>query len=173
MSFVHLYTGDGEGKTLASLGAVLRAIGHEEKVVILQFLKGRKTAGEYKIAKKLHPNYEIYQFGRKEFINLRKPEPIDYFLAEKGIAFAKEIVEKHKPFLVVLDEINLACAIGVAKIKDVLEIIKKARKNGVNLILTGRKAPKKLIEASDQVSEIKLIKHPFQKGIIGRVGLDY
>jgi len=170
--FVHLYTGEGEGKTLSALGLALRAIGHGQKVIIIQFMKGRDDIGEYKIKERLSPNYEIYQFGREDFIDLEAPEKVDYYLAKKGIEFAKETIEKRPPDILILDEINLACAIDLVVLEEVKKIIEKLPEK-TTLVLTGRKAPKELIEISDQANETNLIKHPFYKGTPARRGLDY
>ncbi|MEM2309057.1 MAG: cob(I)yrinic acid a,c-diamide adenosyltransferase, partial [Candidatus Bathyarchaeia archaeon] len=90
MGYIHLYTGDGEGKSITAFGLALRAIGHGYKVIIIQFMKGRKDIGEYKIWKRLAPQYEIHQFGRKEFIDLNRPDPVDYVLARRALEFAKK-----------------------------------------------------------------------------------
>jgi len=169
--FVHLYTGEGEGKTLTAFGNALRAIGHGYKVIIIQFMKGRKNIGEYKIRERLAPEYEIYQFGRKEFIELKSPEPIDIELAQKGLAFAKEAL-KRKPKLLILDEINLAVAVGLLKLEDVLNLLDDVPSSTV-AILTGRRAPKELIERADLVSEMREIKHPMKMGVLARRGIEY
>ena len=169
--FIHLYTGDGEGKTLTAFGLALRAVGHGYKVIIIQFMKGRKDIGEYKIRERLQPEYEIHQFGREDFINLENPEPIDYELARKALEFAKEALKK-KPRVLVLDEINLAAAIGLVKIEDVLELLKNIPEETV-VVLTGRKAPKEFIEIADLVTEMKDIKHPHRYGVDARRGIEY
>jgi cob(I)alamin adenosyltransferase len=169
--FVHLYTGEGEGKTITAFGLALRALGHGHKVVVIQFLKGRKYIGEYKIKKRLGPNYEIYQFGRKRFIDLRNPDPIDIELAYKGLEFARNKLQE-KPKLLILDEVNLVCAFGLLKVEDVLGLLDEVAPETV-VVLTGRRAPQELIERADLVSEIMLVKHPFQKGVPARAGIEY
>jgi cob(I)alamin adenosyltransferase len=169
--FVHLYTGEGEGKTLTAFGSALRAIGHGYKVIIIQFMKGRENIGEYKIRGRLAPEYEIHQFGRKEFIDLKNPEPIDIELAQKGLSFAREALKK-KPKLLILDEINLAVAFGILKLKDVLELLDEVPPSTV-VVLTGRRAPKELIERADLASETLEIKHPMKMGVHARKGIEY
>ena len=93
---IHLYTGSGEGKSTNAFGIALRALGHDQKVVIIQFMKGRKDIGEYLIKKKLGRKYSIHQFGRKEFIDLKDPEKIDYEFAKKGLDFAVIDSERFK-----------------------------------------------------------------------------
>ena len=152
---VIVYTGEAQGKTTASLGVALRSIAHGKRVVIIQLMKGRKDTGEYLI-KDVLPNYEIYQFGRKEFVDLSNPDDEDKRLAREALNFAKEKL-KEKPFLLILDEINIACHINLIPIEDVIDLI-KSKPEETNLILTGRYADEKLIELADIVTEMKEIK---------------
>lgn len=152
MGLVHLYTGSGGGKTTAALGVALRALGHGYKVIMVQFLKGRKNIGEYKIQKKLK-NFKVYQFGSKEFINLRKPSKKDKELAKKGLEFVKEVI-KEKPRILILDEINLAIKIKLISLEDLLKVLEKVHRN-TEVYLTGRYASKGLIEKADFVSKIE------------------
>jgi len=152
---VIVYTGEAQGKTTASLGVALRSIAHGKRVVIIQFMKGRKDTGEYLI-KDVLPNYEIYQFGRKEFVDLSNPDDEDKRLAREAINFAKEKL-KEKPFLLILDEINIACHINLIPIEDVIDLI-KSKPEETNLILTGRYADEKIIELADIVTEMKEVK---------------
>ena len=152
---VIVYTGEAQGKTTASLGVALRSIAHGKRVVIIQFMKGRKDTGEYLI-KDVLPNYEIYQFGRKDFVDLSNPDDEDKRLAREAINFAKEKL-KEKPFLLILDEINIACHINLIPIEDVMDLI-KSKPEETNLILTGRYADEKLIELADIVTEMKEVK---------------
>ena len=122
---IHLYTGEGEGKTTTALGLALRAVGHGYKVIIIQFMKGRKNIGEYLIKERLAPEYEIYQFGKEKFVNLENPSEEDKKLAQKGLEFARESLRK-KPRLLILDEINLAIAIGLIELKEVLNFLRKS-----------------------------------------------
>jgi cob(I)alamin adenosyltransferase len=169
--FIHVYTGDGEGKTLTAFGLALRAVGHGYKVIIVQFMKGRKDVGEYKVKDRLQPEYEIYQFGREDFIDLENPLPIDYELARKGLELAKEAL-KRRPRVLVLDEINLAAAIGLVKVEEVLELLGKVPEETV-VVLTGRRAPKEFIEVADLVTEMREIKHPHKRGVEARKGIEY
>ncbi|HDN62841.1 MAG TPA: cob(I)yrinic acid a,c-diamide adenosyltransferase [Candidatus Bathyarchaeota archaeon] len=169
--FVHLYMGEGEGKTLAAIGAAIRAIGHGYKVIIVQFMKGRKDIGEYKIRERLAPEYEIYQFGREVFIDLRKPDPIDYKLAREGLKFAREALRR-RPKLLILDELSLAVAVGLIDVDEVLDLLREVPPSTV-VILTGRQAPKEFIEVADLVSEVREVKHPMRAGIKARKGIEY
>lgn len=111
-SLVYLYTGEGEGKTTNAIGLAVRAVGHGYRAVIIQFLKGRKDIGEYKIKEKLSPLYGIYQFGKEEFVNLINPDAECYRLAEEALKQAEKTLEK-KPRVLVLDEVNLTAAFGM------------------------------------------------------------
>jgi len=171
MAMVHVYTGEGEGKTLAVLGLALRAIGHGKKVVMIQFMKGRKDTGEYLVKDRLKPEFELYQFGRGKFVNLENPEDVDRKFAIEGLKFAIKILDK-KPDILILDEINLALAIGLLDIKDVINLLDKLPEE-MTVVLTGRKAPKEIIDRADLVTEMRYIMHPFERGMGGRKGLDY
>ncbi len=142
-----------------AIGLAMRSIGHKHKVVIIQFLKWWKNIGEYKIRKKLHPYYEIYQFGRKGWIGLENLDERDKKLAKRGLQFAKKIVKERKPNLLVLDEINLAVHCGLLNVDEVIEFLDKIPKK-TDVVLTGRYASKKLIDKSDFVNEIVDVKHP-------------
>ncbi|MEM2466886.1 MAG: cob(I)yrinic acid a,c-diamide adenosyltransferase [Candidatus Bathyarchaeia archaeon] len=159
LGYIYLYTGTGAGKTTNALGLALRSIGHKHKVVIIQFLKWWKNTGEYKIRKMLAPYYEIYQFGRKGWHGLSNLGEEDKKLAKKALRFAEKIVREKKPHLLVLDEINLALHCKLLDVKEVLEFLDKIPKK-TDVVLTGRFAPKELIERAEFVNEIVDIKHP-------------
>jgi cob(I)alamin adenosyltransferase len=168
---IYLYTGEGEGKTTNALGMALRAVGHGYKVIIVQFMKGRKFVGEYKIKERLAPEYEIYQFGRKEFIDFRNPSPKDFELASEGLKFARKIL-KMKPRLLILDEINLAAHFNIVKKEEVLALLEEIPEETV-VVLTGRRAPKEFIEKADLVTEMCFVKHPYEKGIEAQEGIEF
>jgi cob(I)alamin adenosyltransferase len=163
LGYIYLYTGNGIGKTTNALGLALRAVGHGYKVIIIQFLKFRKDVGEYKIKRKLMPYYEIHQFGVPGF-NLNKLRKKDFEAAEKGLNFAWEAL-KRKPRLLILDEVNLAAAKGLIKIDEILKLLNKAS-NKTTIVLTGRYAPKKLIEKAHFVNEIIELKHPKKIAVV-------
>lgn len=168
---IYLFTGEGGGKTIAALGLALRSIGHKHKVVIIQFMKGRKDVGEYKAAKKFTPYLKVYQFGKKGFVNPRKPSPEDKKLAQEGFEFAKKIL-KQKPKLLILDEINLAIAFGLLDLKEVMKFLRRVPKR-TDVVLTGRRASTKLYKLADGVSVVKKVKHVFDKGVPARKGIEY
>ena len=152
MGKVHLYTGHGGGKSTSALGVALRAVGHGLKVIVIQFMKGKKEIGEYKIMAKLAPKYEIHQFGSEHFVSLRRPTEEDRQRAQNALEFAKKCLRK-KPFLLILDEINVACSSGLIDTKDVLKMLKKIPKE-TSVYLTGRYAPRELIKRADFATQI-------------------
>jgi cob(I)alamin adenosyltransferase len=168
---IHVYTGEGGGKTTAALGTALRSVGHGHKVIIVQFLKGRKDIGEYKIRGRLSPEYEIYQFGSPTFINIRNPSQIDLKMAQEGLKYSAQAIERG-PELLVLDEINLAMSVGLLKVEAVLEVLDQLKDNTVAL-LTGRRAPKEILDKADFATEVREIKHPLKIGITACEGIHY
>lgn len=171
MGLIYLWTGEGAGKTTSALGVALRAVGHGKKVIIVQFLKGQKNIGEYKIMEKLKPLYEIYQFGGEEFVDPKNLKPVDYERARNALHFAKECLKK-KPFLVILDEINLIAKGELLKKEELLDFLNTVPEE-TTVYLTGRYAPQWLIDRADFVTEIRNIKHPFQKGFAAKEGIEY
>jgi len=169
LGFIYLYTGTGGGKTTNALGLALRSVGHRRKVVIIQFMKWWKNTGEYKIRRRLAPYYEIYQFGREGWIGLNNLSEEDKKLAEEGLKFARKVL-KQKPHLLVLDEINLAVHCNLLDVKEVLNLFKEVPKK-TDVVLTGRYAPKELIDRADFVNEVKDIKYP--KEIPSTKGIQY
>jgi len=175
---VLVYTGDGKGKTSAALGNVFRALGHGWKVLVIQFFKGDWPIvfGEIESAK-AHANLEILQLG-KGFVKImgdKKPFSEHKLAAKEAVEFAKEKIYSGKYDLVVLDEINYAIdylEIRLVELKDVLEMIERKPAH-THLILTGRNAKPEVIEKADLVTEMKEIKHPFQKGIQAQKGIDF
>lgn len=157
--YIYLYTGTGGGKTTNALGLALRSVGHKRKVVVIQFLKWWKNTGEYKIRKLLAPHYEIYQFGRKGWHGLSNLGEEDKKLAQKALRFAEKVVKEKKPNLLVLDEINLALHCKLLDVKEVLQFLDKIPRK-TDVVLTGRFAPKELVDKADFVNEIVDVKHP-------------
>jgi cob(I)alamin adenosyltransferase len=171
---VIVYTGNGKGKTTAALGICLRASGHGLKSVIVQFIKGSWKYGELDGIKKLSPNVEIFQKGLG-YVGIRgdkydKSEHIK--VANEALEFTRELMLSGRYDILILDELNLAVSLGLIDIKDILKFIEQKPKK-MDIIFTGRNADEKLIDNADLVTEMKEIKHPFQKGITARKGIDY
>ncbi|MEJ6950415.1 cob(I)yrinic acid a,c-diamide adenosyltransferase [Natronospora cellulosivora (SeqCode)] len=166
--YIHIYTGNGKGKTTAALGLSLRAVCAGKKVYVGQFVKGMKYS-ETK-SENFLPNFEMHQFGRNCFI-YNEPEQEDIDSARKGLEICKEILTEGKYDVVVLDELNIALYYKLLDVEEVIEMLKnKAR--SVEVIITGRYAPEKLIEIADLVTEMKEIKHYYQKGVKARDGIE-
>lgn len=168
---IQVYTGSGKGKTSAAFGLALRAIGRGLKVYIIQFIKGGFDYGELYIVDKL-PNLKLKAFGRGKFITEKPAEKEDKALAEEALALAEKVVKSGEYDIVVLDEINVALNLKLISLERVLSLLKN-KPFHVELVLTGRYAPKEIIEVADLVTEMKEVKHPFNKGCQARKGIEY
>ncbi len=168
---IQVYTGNGKGKTSAAFGLALRAAGRGLKVYIIQFIKGGFDYGELYVVEKI-PNVTLKAFGRGKFITEKPPKKEDIKLAEQALQLAKEVVRSGEYNIVVLDEINVALDLELIGLEEVLELI-KSKPTHVELVLTGRNASDKIIEAANLVSEVREIKHPFKEGYKSRKGIEY
>ncbi len=154
---VILYTGSGKGKTTASLGLALRSLGHNMKVAVIQFLKGMKDTGEIKAESVLPENFRIFQFGRMVFIENEPPEN-DIKRSEEALDFARKLVFEDGVDVLILDEINLAISLGMIDGRKVIEFIDSIDRDMI-IVLTGRKAPRMLIERADIATEMVELKY--------------
>jgi len=168
---VYVFTGDGKGKTEAALGAVLRALGHGLRVCIVYFMKGDYPYGERRILSGL-PNVNIFSFGSLEFIDPANVKPEEKEQARLALDASHEAMLSGKYDLIVLDEVNLAAAWKLVELDEVIKIIADKPQN-IELILTGRRADAELIKRADLVTEMQKIKHPYDKGVKARKGIDY
>ncbi|RLI21286.1 cob(I)yrinic acid a,c-diamide adenosyltransferase [Candidatus Bathyarchaeota archaeon] len=168
---VQVYTGDGKGKTSAAFGLALRAIGRGLKVYIIQFIKGGFDYGELYIVEKL-PNLKLKAFGQGKFVTQVPPSEKDVEIAKEAFKLARKVVMSGEYDVVILDEINVAMSLRLIKTEDVVNLIKEKPEH-VELVLTGRYAPREIIEAADLVTEMREVKHPFQKGIPPRKGIEF
>jgi len=171
---VIVYTGKGKGKTTAALGIALRATGYKKKICMIQFVKGSWHYGEMNSWKKLKPDFEMVTIG-KGFVGIIddiSPKEDHKEIAQEAVKVSNEKIQSKNYDIVILDEIYYAINIDLISIDDVLKLIKTKPKN-VDLILTGNHANEKLIEIADLVTEMKEIKHPFQKGIKAKKGIDF
>jgi cob(I)alamin adenosyltransferase len=167
---VQLYTGNGKGKTTAAIGQAVRAVGHGMRVVIIQFMKGR-LYGELAVADRLE-ELTIEQYGRDEFVNPDNPAAEDVELARKGWERAREIITDRSIDMLILDEINVAVSFGLIPLESVREFVLN-KPAGLELVLTGRYAPDELIELADTVTEMREIRHHYNRGIEAREGIEY
>jgi cob(I)alamin adenosyltransferase len=168
---VQVYTGDGKGKTTAAFGLALRAIGRGLKVYIIQFIKGGFDYGELYVIDKL-PNVTLRAFGRGRFVVEQPPPKEDVRLAEEALELAEKVIKSGEHDVVILDEVNVALHLKLISLERVLELIKSKPKH-VELILTGRYAPKEIIEIADLVTEMREIKHPYKRGYQARMGIEF
>jgi cob(I)alamin adenosyltransferase len=172
---VIINTGTGKGKTTAALGMALRAAGHGQKVLILQFIKGAWKTGESKIMKRLGPEIEMIQLG-KGFIKIEdgklKITQKDRDNAGRSFQFARDKVLNGSYDMVILDEINNLLAYGLIETGEIIRLIEE-RPKASSIVLTGRGAPEELINIADTVSEVREIKHAYSKGIKAKKGIEY
>ncbi len=202
LGLVHVYTGDGKGKTTASMGLAVRAVGQGCKVYVVQFMKGGAYTGEMVAAKNFLPNMGFEQFGRrcikeqKQLKLMGLDSNIKYFdyvrddiecgtcrfcflndeLQQKFVNDAYErclaLVSAGEHDLLVFDEICTALAFGFLSEEKILALIQKKTPK-TELVLTGRGATEKIIAASDYATNMTPLKHPYEKGIYGRRGVEY
>ena len=167
-----IHTGPGKGKTTAAFGLALRALGQGFKVLILQFMKGRANIGEIKALSHIDLPCEIQQVGRDVFFKSRACEPIDIYVATKGLAEFCDAMASGRYDLIILDEIIVAIDFGLVDLEEVKSALAH-KPPELHLILTGRNAPAELIEMADLVTEMQEIKHPFNRGVAAQIGIEY
>ena len=172
--YVQIYTGDGKGKTTAAVGQAVRSVGNGLKVYMLQFLKTGET-GELDIAKLIGDKFQIFRFQTQEgfFWNLNDEEKaILQTEVNTAYDFAMEVVKNDKCDVFILDEIMGVLSNKLLSEEQVMELIDKKPIN-MELILTGRNAPKSIMEKADLVTNMKKVKHYIDKGIYAREGIEF
>jgi len=167
---IQLYTGNGKGKTTASLGLIIRALGRDKKVCLIQFMKKNFEYGEIQFLSKQN-DIDIYQFGTDKLIDPNNPAEIDFEEAEKAYQKAKESISSRKYDLIVIDEINVAVSWKLLAEEKQLELMEI--KTDSEIVMTGRYASPKAIMKADLVSEMKEIKHYYTQDIPARIGIEY
>lgn len=167
---VQVYTGEGKGKTTAALGLALRALGWGKKVLFVQFLK-KGEFGEIKAAQKF-PFLEIRQFGTGEFVDLKSLPHEVVERSRAGWDFAKKEALEGDWNLLILDEINLLLGAKILLWEEIEEFL-EARPRALEIVFTGRNAPKQLLNKADLVTEFRKIKHPFDLGACARKGIEW
>ena len=167
---VQIYTGNGKGKTTAALGLSLRALGRGLKVCFFQFIKGGGPYGEQLIAEKLAPDFIIIQTGRPGWVNTRDISE-DRRLAQEALQQARAALSSGAYDLFVCDEINGAVGFGLIDVEQVLELI-RMKPEQVELVLTGRNADERVVQAADLVTEMREVKHYYQSGVPARTGIE-
>jgi len=168
-----VFTGNGKGKTSAALGTAFRAIGAGLKVLMVQFIKGSWHYGELDTAKLLGDAFEIRVMGRGFVkIGAEKPDPEDVAMVENAWQTVVDQMHAGRFDMIICDEINYAIHYGMIGVDRVVDDL-RARPETLHVICTGRNAHPKLVEIADLVSEIKEIKHPYEKGILAQRGIEY
>ena len=171
---VIVYTGDGKGKTTAALGMALRAIGRGWKVLMIQFMKGTWHYGELDAVKRLAPDLEIIPMGIG-FYKILDDHHTDDEHRQAAIAaldFAREKMLSGEYDLLILDEVNNVISTGLLPLPSVLDFLAH-KPSDFHIVLTGRAAPPELIDRADLVTEMREVKHPYQKGILAQKGIDF
>ena len=163
-------TGNGKGKTTSGFGCALRALGHEFRVAVIQFMKGR-IYGELLVLRD-RLGVDVYQFGRNAFVDPKNPDPRDVALARAGLDKAWEIVKGGRHDLLILDEVNVVTDFNLVPAGEVAALV-KSRPRWMDIIATGRNAPGALVELADTVSEVREIKHHYRQGIESRAGMEF
>lgn len=192
LGLIQVYTGNGKGKTTATLGLTFRALGHGFKVHIIQFTKGSTYAGELKAAERFFPQLIIEQFGRgcpysalirqgmrkctgcgECFLKDKKQAgEEDFRLAKMALQRAEEVTESKEVDILILDEIGNALRYNLITSEELIQFL-TGKPAKLEVILTGRGIPNEILELADLVTELKPVKHPYQKGISSRRGIEY
>ena len=167
---VHVYTGDGKGKTTAAFGLAMRASGRGLSVLIIQFMKGRSDCGENISAKQL-PNVKVEQYGDEKLVSIDAITERDRKLASKALKRAEKAVKVGEVDLLILDEANVAVHFGLISVKEVLAII-DAKPAEMDIVITGRYAKPEIIAKAEYVTEMLAKKHPYDSGRKARPGIE-
>ncbi len=167
--YIHVYTGDGKGKTTAAFGLALRAAGAGLKVFIAQFVKGMEY-GELRAVKHLSGLITVRQYGRRCFIR-EKPDNQDIAMARRGLAEVRDVLASGKHSVVILDEANIATHFGLFSVEELLDVM-DTKPERVELIITGRKADPRVVEKADLVTEMREVKHYYRESVEARDGIE-
>lgn len=174
--YIQVYTGDGKGKTTASLGLAMRALGRCWKVLIIMFTKGGSDYGELNSFRNLSPeisqNLTIIQAGLDRIVYTDNQTEADIQEIKNGWQLAQEAIENDKYNLIILDEANIAIDLGIIDVDEVVGVLKN-KPEEMEIVLTGRNANPKIIETAHLVSEISPVKHYWDTGVFARKGIEY
>ncbi len=174
--YIQVYTGNGKGKTTASLGLAMRALGRCWKVLIIMFTKGGNDYGELNSFRELSPaisdNLTIVQAGLDRIIYKKNQSEEDIKEITKGWELAKKVIKNHECQLLILDELNIVIDMGIIDVDEVVEVLKN-KPDEMEIVLTGRNAHPKIIEIAHLVSKIEPVKHYWDTGIAARKGIEY
>lgn len=168
---IAIFTGNGKGKTTASLGLAFRALGHGHRVCIIQFIKGSWKYGELESSKKFADQLDFHVMGRGftwKSDDLNK----DIAVAREAWQFARSVIQENKYQLVILDELTYLPHYKMIKESEIIQVL-KGKAPELHVVITGRYASKQLIDCADLVTEMKEIKHPFQLGVKAQKGFEF
>lgn len=166
--YIHIYTGNGKGKTTCALGLSIRAVCAGKKVFFGQFVKGMEYSELHAV--KYLPNFQMRQYGRPCFV-CNNPTEEDIESAKKGLLEIENILVNSNFDLVVMDELNIALYYKLFSVEEVIKILDK-RKENMEIVITGRYASQELIDKADLVTEMKEIKHYYKNGVQARKGIE-
>ncbi len=174
--YIQVYTGNGKGKTTASLGLAMRALGRCWKVLIVMFTKGGDDYGELKsfrnLSDEINNNLTIVQAGLDRIVYTDNKNDLDKEEVQKGWQLAKKAILNDEYNLIILDEANIAIDLGLIELEEVLDVLKH-KPEDMEIVLTGRNARPEIIEIAHLVSEITPVKHYWDTGIAAREGIEY
>ena len=174
--YIQVYTGNGKGKTTASLGLAMRALGRRWKVLIVMFTKGGDNYGELKSFRNLSPeisaNLTIVQAGLDRIVYSSNKNKDDEIEIKKGWELVKKAVKNNEYNLIIMDEANIVIDLGILDVDEVIKTLKN-KPEEMEIVLTGRRANEKIIEIAHLVSEINPIKHYWDTGVVARKGIEY
>ncbi|MEW6082174.1 MAG: cob(I)yrinic acid a,c-diamide adenosyltransferase [Bacillota bacterium] len=167
---VMIFTGDGKGKTTAAVGLGVRAAGHDRRVLMIQFLKGSgRDYGEARALQSL-PSFRVARYGQG-FV-LGDPDEAHIRRAREGLARAREAMAARECDLLILDEINVAIACRLVRLEEVLDLL-AGRPQDMDVVLTGRGAPRALMDQAHMVSDVQEVKHHYRTGVQAQAGVEF
>ena len=170
---IHVYTGTGKGKTTAAWGLVLRAAGHGRRIKIIEFIKGPRVTGEHLVARRLGRRVSVETLGLGFYFGKSAEEKRRHRAAAgKALVRAARALASGRWDLVVLDEAAGAAALGLVRTADLVRVL-RGRAPGVEAVVTGRGAPAALCRAADYLTEMRVVRHPQERGVAGREGIEF
>ena len=174
--YIQVYTGDGKGKTTASLGLCMRALGRNWKVLLVMFTKGGDNYGELisfkKLSQEINNNLTIHQAGLDRIVYSNNVNSNDKTEIQKGWHVVKDAIKNNSYNLIIMDEANIAIDLGLIDLQDVVQTLKN-KPDEMEIVLTGRNAKPEIIEIAHLVSKIEPIKHYWDTGVVAREGIEY
>lgn len=174
LGLIHVYTGEGKGKSTAALGAAMRALGHDMRVAVVHFRLGNIETGERNMRTRFSPLFEYYPFGGEEGIDVAHATEEDAMKAQEALNFARELVNRDeaRPHVLILEDVNVVTSHGILPLREVLDFIDNKPQN-IELILTGRYAPQEFVDRAHIVTNMQQVRHYRTAGHGARKGVDY